>query len=258
MTTNNKAVTSYLPDDVHHALIEYCTSKGLTRKDKDGNNSPSLGTAIVEVLKDYFQITSLEQSDLNQKLEDCFGTRVNDLVHDLVTRQLKELYQPQNLAVNIIQEEVKDLVQDSVHEVQNLVADIVQEEVHDLVHNSSNHDGNIEQDLVQDLVHDVSISLPGLESYSDEEILLEAQVLAIRLNVSPWQISTKKTNLKKSEFLMWLCEKDPDNLEWDFKKKQSGKGVYYYPISKSFTYEVKEELLRLMKEKKRLTNTLIF
>jgi hypothetical protein len=235
MTTNNKAVTSYLPDDVHHALIEYCTSKGLTRKDKDGNNSPSLGTAIVEVLKDYFQITSLEQSDLNQKLEDCFGTRVNDLVHDLVMRQLKELYQSQNLAVNIIQKEVKDLVQDSVYEVQNLVVDIVQEEVQDLVH---------------DLVHDTSTSLPGLESYSGEEILLETQVLALRLKVSSSVISNKKRKLKQSEFLMWLCEKDPDDLEWDFKEKQSGYGVYYYPISKSITCKVREELFRLMKEKR--------
>jgi hypothetical protein len=246
MTTNNKAVTSYLPDDVHLALIEYCTSKGLTRKDKDGNNSPSLGTAIVEVLKDYFQITSLEQSDLNQKLEDCFGTRVNDLVYDLVTRQFKEVYQSQDLAVDAIH----DSVHDSVHEAKNLVVDIVQEKVRDLVHDSSNYASKIEQDLVQDLVHDTSTSLPGLESYSGEEILLETQFLALRLKVSSSVISNKKRKLKQSEFLMWLCEKDPDDLEWDFKKKQSGNGVYYYPISKSITYEVREELLRLMKEKR--------
>ena len=129
MTTNNKAVTSYLPDDVHHALIKYCTNKGLIRKGKDGNDKPPLGTAIVEVLKDYFQITSLEQSDLNQKLEYCFGTRVNDLVHDLVMRQLKEVCQPQNLAVNIIQEEVQDLI-----------------------HESSDYVNNIEQSLEQDLM----------------------------------------------------------------------------------------------------------
>lgn len=245
MTTNNKAVTSYLPDDVHHALIKYCTSKGLIRKGKDGNDKPPLGTAIVEVLKDYFQITSLEQSDLNQKLEDCFGTRVNYLVHDLVTRQLKEVYQSQDLAVDAIH----DSVHDSVHETKNLVVDIVQEEVQDLVHESSDYVNNIKQLLEQDLVQDISISLPGLESYSAEEILLEAKALAIRFKVSPGQISAKKINLKKSEFLTWLYEKDPNNLEWDFKKKQSGKGVYYYPISKSITYEVREELLRLMKEK---------
>jgi hypothetical protein len=146
-------------------------------------------------------------------------------------RQLKEVCQPQNLAVNIIQEEVQDLIHESSDYVNNI-------------------EQSLEQDLVQDLVQDISISLPGLESYSAEEILLEAKVLAIRFKVSPGLISAKKINLKKPEFLTWLYEKDPNNLEWDFKKKQSGKGVYYYPTSKSITYEVREELLRLMKEKR--------
>ena len=51
MTTNNKAVTVYLPKDVEDFCTRYCNEYGITRKDKEGNTLPSLGTGIIELLK---------------------------------------------------------------------------------------------------------------------------------------------------------------------------------------------------------------
>ena len=51
MTTNNKAVTCYLPKDIEDFITGYCNEYGITRKDKEGNIYPSLGTGIIELLK---------------------------------------------------------------------------------------------------------------------------------------------------------------------------------------------------------------
>jgi hypothetical protein len=51
MTTNNKAVTCYLPKDIEDFITGYCIEYAITRKDKEGNIYPSLGTGIIELLK---------------------------------------------------------------------------------------------------------------------------------------------------------------------------------------------------------------
>jgi hypothetical protein len=51
MTTQNKAVTCYLPKDIEDFITGYCNEYGITRKDKEGNIYPSFGTGIIELLK---------------------------------------------------------------------------------------------------------------------------------------------------------------------------------------------------------------
>jgi|694.fasta_scaffold80019_5 hypothetical protein len=51
MTTQNKAVTCYLPKDIEDFITGYCIEYGITRKDKEGVIYPSLGTGIIELLK---------------------------------------------------------------------------------------------------------------------------------------------------------------------------------------------------------------
>lgn len=51
MTTQNKAVTCYLPKDIEGFITGYCNEYGITRKDKEGHIYPSLGTGIIELLK---------------------------------------------------------------------------------------------------------------------------------------------------------------------------------------------------------------
>jgi predicted GIY-YIG superfamily endonuclease len=50
-----KAVTCYLPEDIEQYLTQYSTEYSITRKDKNGEVKPSLGTGIVEILKHFFQ-----------------------------------------------------------------------------------------------------------------------------------------------------------------------------------------------------------
>ena len=54
MATNNKAISAYLPPDIEKCLTQYCTEYEITRKDKEGNIQPSLGTATVEILRIFF------------------------------------------------------------------------------------------------------------------------------------------------------------------------------------------------------------
>lgn len=54
MATNNKAISAYLPPDIEEYLTQYCTEYEITRKDKEGNIQPSLGTATVEILRIFF------------------------------------------------------------------------------------------------------------------------------------------------------------------------------------------------------------
>ena len=51
MTTQNKAVTCYLPKDIEDFITGYCTQYGIIRRDKEGNTLASLGTGIIELLK---------------------------------------------------------------------------------------------------------------------------------------------------------------------------------------------------------------
>lgn len=54
MATSNKAISAYLPPDLEEYLTKYCTEYDITRKDKSGEMKPSLGTAVVEILKVFF------------------------------------------------------------------------------------------------------------------------------------------------------------------------------------------------------------
>jgi hypothetical protein len=51
MATENKGVMVYLPKEVEEYITSFCTEYNITRKDKEGNILPSLGTGIVTYLK---------------------------------------------------------------------------------------------------------------------------------------------------------------------------------------------------------------
>ncbi len=58
MTTKNKGVSVYLPSEVEEYLTRYCQEYGIVRKNKDGEEKPALGTAIVELLKIFASLPS--------------------------------------------------------------------------------------------------------------------------------------------------------------------------------------------------------
>jgi hypothetical protein len=194
MATENKAVTSYLPCDVHLALIKYCTSKGLARKDKDGNDKPSLGTAIVEILQDYFQVTSLEQSNLNQKLEECFGSRIHDLVHDSVLRCLE------SQAVGVVQDKKHDSVHDFIDSSPPVGSHpVLMSDIGTI---------SIENEAISPSAETSSIAL--------EKIEIDVKLLAIRLGKAESTVNGWKTKYKRniSAFSEILQGKDPDGIKW--------------------------------------------
>ena len=51
MATENKGVMVYLPPDLERVVEQYCTDNNISRKNKDGEIFPSLGTGIVQYLK---------------------------------------------------------------------------------------------------------------------------------------------------------------------------------------------------------------
>jgi hypothetical protein len=61
MATEKKGVMVYLPRDVEEVLEKYCTENNITRKNKDGESMPSMGTGIVQYLKS--QLLGIAPSD---------------------------------------------------------------------------------------------------------------------------------------------------------------------------------------------------
>lgn len=54
MATENKPVMCYLSEELEQYVTQYCTEYNITRKDKDGNIKPALGTGVVDILKRFF------------------------------------------------------------------------------------------------------------------------------------------------------------------------------------------------------------
>lgn len=236
MATDNKAVTAYLPDDIEKSLTKYCTSKGFIRKDKSGKDKPSLGTGIVEILKDYFGVTSLDNSDLSRQLEACFGDKVKDLVQQLVSKELNIRLGQQIDTPNLLLD-LGDVEQTVMGEylAQNYPrADLlVTKEV---------------KDSVQGSVHETLFPYQAEIIPTPKTILFDTKTLAIRLGLSSSKISHQKTTLSNAGFLTWLKERDPDNLEWNFKEKTQGKGVYYFPITDPVPEAVMSDLIALQRK----------
>ena len=102
-----KTVTSYLPPEIADKLSDYCFKHEITRKNKQGELSPSWGTGIVETLKLFFSSDNvpspLPDSGLDKRM-------VEDMVKDSVSSLL-----PSQLPNKLPSEEqLKELIQESV------------------------------------------------------------------------------------------------------------------------------------------------
>lgn len=102
-----KTVTCYLPPEIAEQLEAYCFKHEITRKNKQGELSPSWGTGIVEALKLFFSSDTLPSplpdTGLDQKM-------VEDMVRDSVSSLL-----PSQLPNKLpLEEQLKELIQESV------------------------------------------------------------------------------------------------------------------------------------------------
>jgi hypothetical protein len=82
MATENKGVMVYLPKEVEEYITNFCTEYSITRKDKDGQVSPSLGTGIVTFLKS--KISGESPSDVLTKPKSLGSGLTRDEVLDLI------------------------------------------------------------------------------------------------------------------------------------------------------------------------------
>ncbi len=80
MATENKGVMVYLPPALEKGIEQYCTLHNITRKNKDGEAFPSLGTGIVHYLKS--QLLGLESSSRNVSKTILTREEVLDLIRE--------------------------------------------------------------------------------------------------------------------------------------------------------------------------------
>ncbi len=96
MATENKAVTVYLPPELEEYVTGYCLEHDVTRKNKAGVRTPSLGTGIVDLLR-ILSATPISElpdnvpSDLPDKLKDWQGTIESNVIEKLSSNVLSQL-----------------------------------------------------------------------------------------------------------------------------------------------------------------------
>ncbi|CCQ70207.1 hypothetical protein CWATWH0402_4028 [Crocosphaera watsonii WH 0402] len=105
---NYKTVTCYLPPELAEQLKAYCFEHEITRKNKQGELSPSWGTGIVEALKLFFSSDNVPSPLPDTALE-------KKIVEDLVKDSLNSIL-PSSLPNNLPSEEkLLELIQESVN-----------------------------------------------------------------------------------------------------------------------------------------------
>jgi hypothetical protein len=95
MTTQNKAVTCYLPKDIEDFITGYCNEYGITRKDKEGNIYPSLGTGIIELLKLLAYTPELVSSPILDTVpskfsEDAIEKKIDEILEKKLSNHLPD------------------------------------------------------------------------------------------------------------------------------------------------------------------------
>ena len=102
MTTQNKAVTCYLPKDIEDFITGYCNEYGITRKDKEGNIYPSLGTGIIELLKLLAYTPELVSSPILDTVPSKFS-------EDAIEKKIDEILEKKLNSPDTVPSQVTDL-----------------------------------------------------------------------------------------------------------------------------------------------------
>ncbi len=106
-----KTVTCYLPPEIAEQLKAYCFEYKITRKNKQGELSPSWGTGIVEALKLFFSSDTLPSplpdSGLDQKMVEDL---IKDSLNSIVPSQLPNKVPSEEKLKELIEESVTNLL----------------------------------------------------------------------------------------------------------------------------------------------------
>lgn len=79
MSTQNRGVMVYLPSELEAKIAEYCTEYNITRRDKQGNLTTSLGSGIVAYLKSQL-LGDLPRTVSNRPVNGLTKEEVLDLI----------------------------------------------------------------------------------------------------------------------------------------------------------------------------------
>ena len=102
MTTQNKAVTCYLPKEIESFITGYCNEYGITRKDKEGVIYPSLGTGIIELLKLLVYNPELVSSPILDTVPSKFS-------EDVIEKKIDEILEKKLNSPNTVPSQLPDL-----------------------------------------------------------------------------------------------------------------------------------------------------
>jgi hypothetical protein len=127
MATENRGVMVYLPPEVEEYMTNFCTEYNITRKDKEGNVLPSLGTGVVTYLKS--KMSGESPDEILTKPSKSLG---NGLSKDEVLDLIKESNTSHSLSNGLTKDEVLDLIREYV--TSDLLSDVfTKTEVLDLI-----------------------------------------------------------------------------------------------------------------------------
>lgn len=171
MGTDNKAVTCYLPGDIEQCLEAYCFKFDITRKDKNGAIKPALGTAIIEILKERFNL-------------DASNLPGNVLVKEEMMKAIADLESKLAGKIESLELKVKSLENnnDTSSSIEN------------------NLEGSCEHKTLQTDYRDDEEALKEIKSENQETIDGLAQSeLAKRLGVNPSTVGRWRSNGKLHE-----------------------------------------------------------
>ena len=138
MTTQNKAVTVYLPKNVEDFITGYCNEYGITRRDKEGNTLPSLGTGIIELLRQLAcnpdlvgsplpdtVPSTISEAAIEKKIEDILEKKLSNLPDNVPSIEvLKDRLDNWVLAVDGDIKDVNQKIRDRSLQVDHQIASI--------------------------------------------------------------------------------------------------------------------------------------
>jgi hypothetical protein len=120
MATENRGVMVYLPPEIEEYITSFCAEYNITRKDKEGNILPSLGTGVVTYLKS--KISGESPDEILTKPSKLLGNGLNkDEVLDLI-REHNTSESPSN---GLTRSKILDLIKSELSGVEAMVRDYI-------------------------------------------------------------------------------------------------------------------------------------
>lgn len=124
MATENKGVMVYLPPELEKVIEKYCTQNNITRKNKEGEAFPSLGTGIVQYLKN--QLLGLEFSSRNVSKTTLTREEVLDLIRENSNSLALSNGLSESVILNMIQAQIANQTQSDLLIMSNIKVEIAQ------------------------------------------------------------------------------------------------------------------------------------